>query len=87
MEARMNSVMRDKAGRLLPTGECWCGCSRETAEGNFWIPGHDKVAESALINLKYGSVAEFLVEHGYGPDGRNARAEMEEWRNRGGRTR
>jgi hypothetical protein len=47
----------------------------------------DKVAESAVIVLKYGSVPEFLVEHGYGPGGRNARVEYDDWRKRGGRTR
>ena len=83
----MVQAQRDKKGRLLPTGECWCGCEGETTPGNFWVPGHDKFAESAVINLKYGSVAEFIVENGYGPGGQNARAEMEEWRRRGGQTR
>ena len=34
--------------RLMPTGECWCGCSKETKIGSFFLPGHDKVAESAV---------------------------------------
>jgi hypothetical protein len=83
----MLQAMRDKAGRLLPTGDCWCGCGQETTEGNFWMAGHDKFAEAAVINLKYKSVAEFLLDHGFGPRGRNARVELEEWRARGGRTR
>ena len=37
--------------RLLPTGECWCGCSAETAIGSFFLPGHDKSAESAVISV------------------------------------
>lgn len=78
---------RDKQGRLLPTGDCWCGCEGETTPGNFFQPGHDKFAESAVINIKYGSVAEFLVDHGYGPLARNAREELEAWRDRGGRVR
>ncbi|MFE5209326.1 hypothetical protein [Streptomyces sp. NPDC056600] len=54
--------------RLLPTGTCWCGCEREVGLGKFFAPGHDKVAEAALIAVKYeGSVPHFLHAHGYGP--------------------
>ena len=67
----VGEVLRDRLGRLLPNGACWCGCGSDTTPGNFWVPGHDKRAEAAVINLKYGSVAEFLVEHGFGPGGRN----------------
>ena len=38
--------------RLLPTGECWCGCGAETAIGSFFLPGHDKTAESAVISVE-----------------------------------
>ena len=41
--------------RLLPTGECWCGCGAETAIGSFFLPGHDKTAESAVISVEYGA--------------------------------
>ncbi len=54
--------------RLMPTGKCWCGCGAETPVGSFFAPGHDKRAEAALIKKKYGSVAEFVAWHGYGPD-------------------
>ena len=27
--------------RLVPTGECWCGCGAETTSGSFFLPGHD----------------------------------------------
>ena len=37
--------------RLLPTGECQCGCGAETAIGWFFLPGHDKTAESAVISV------------------------------------
>ena len=47
--------------RLLPTGECWCGCGAETAIGSFFLPGHDKTAESAVISVEYGGVPGFLV--------------------------
>jgi hypothetical protein len=60
----------DRTVDPLPTGECWCGCGESTSEGNFFLPGHDKVAESAVINIEYGSVASFLLEHDYGPAGR-----------------
>ncbi len=83
----MAETIRDRAGRLLPTGDCWCGCGAETTAGNFFVPGHDKFAEAAVINLRYGSVAEFLVEHGFGPSDSNCRDEMERWRAAGGRTR
>lgn len=55
--------------RLIPTGECWCGCGRDAGIGKFFVPGHDKTAESALIALRYGgTVPHFLHAHGYGPD-------------------
>lgn len=54
--------------RLIPTGNCWCGCGREVGLGKFFAPGHDKTAEAALIALNWqGSVPHFLHAHGYGP--------------------
>ena len=73
--------------RLLPTGECWCGCGAETAIGSFFLPGHDKTAESAVISVEYGGVPEFLNRHGYGPGGKNAKQEVAEWRAKGNRVR
>ena len=69
--------------RILPTGECWCGCGRETGLGSFFIQGHDKFAESAILTMKYGKrapVAQFVLEHGYGPGGKNLREEYASWR-------
>ena len=60
-------------GKPQATGKCWCGCGEDTH--TLFKKGHDKVAESAIIELEYGSVAEFMVAHGYGPGGKNARAE------------
>lgn len=81
-------VSRDKLGRLLPTGECYCGCGEDMKEPtSFFLPGHDKVAESAVINLEYGSVAEFMVKYGFGPGGRNAREELDAFRRKGGTRR
>ncbi len=54
--------------RLIPTGKCWCGCEQDTGRGAFFVQGHDKRAEAALVAIDYhGSVAELLHRHGYGP--------------------
>jgi len=73
--------------RLIPTGNCWCGCGQETGIGSFFLSGHDKVAESAVILVKYGGVPEFLVQHGFGPGGENPKKALDEFRARGGRPR
>jgi hypothetical protein len=73
--------------RLMPTGECWCGCNESTPVGSFFRSGHDKVAESAVILTRYGGVPEFLVKHGFGPRGKNPRKELERWRGSGNRPR
>jgi hypothetical protein len=55
--------------RLLPNGFCWCGCGREVGLGKFFAQGHDKVAEAALMAVRYeASVPRLLTEHGFGPD-------------------
>ena len=71
--------------RLIPTGECWCGCGAEAAIGAFFLPGHDKAAESAVIAVEYGGVPRFLVQHGYGPEGKNPKREVDRWRSNGKR--
>jgi hypothetical protein len=73
--------------RLIPTGECWCGCGQETGIGSFFKAGHDKVAESAVVMTQFGGVPEFLQTFGFGPGARNARAEFETWKAKGGRPR
>lgn len=73
--------------RLLQTCESWCGCGGDTAIGSFFLPGHDKTAESAVISVEYDAVPEFLDRHGYGPGGKNASEEVAEWRARGKRVR
>lgn len=73
--------------RLIPTGECRCGCGAETAIGAFFLPGHDKADESAVISVEYGGVPRFLVQHGYGPGGKNAKREVAEWRAKGNQVR
>lgn len=55
--------------RILPTGTCWCGCGGDTAIGKFFLQGHDKAAEGAILALLYdSSIPRMLQEHGYGPD-------------------
>jgi hypothetical protein len=64
-------IQRRHPTRLIPTGTCWCGCGNDAAIGSFFILGHDKAAQAAIITMKYGSVPAFLVAHGYGPGGGN----------------
>lgn len=66
--------------RLLPTGQCFCGCDEETPRGSFFAPGHDKRAEGAVIRMRHGGVAEFVVAHGYGPGGKNLFRDYERWK-------
>lgn len=66
--------------RLLPTGDCWCGCGVEARRGSFFAQGHDKTAESAVIMVEYGGVPEFLRAHGFGPGGRNPTEELKRFR-------
>ena len=66
--------------RLLPTGECWCGCGTDDIRlGSFFAAGHDRYAESAVIRMKYGGVPQFLIDHGFGPDAANVRETYEAW--------
>lgn len=62
-----------------PTGLCFCGCGQVVAPGAFFVQGHDKIAESAVIMEEYGGVVEFLDKHGYGPGAgqKNARKVFE----------
>jgi hypothetical protein len=48
-------------------GVCWCGCGTEVATRSFFSAGHDRKAESMLAALQYGSLADMLAAHGYGP--------------------
>jgi hypothetical protein len=68
----------------LPTGECWCGCGEAVSRGAFFVSGHDKRAESAIVKVVYGNVPKLLLEHGFGPGGRNAAQELTDFKQRGG---
>lgn len=58
--------------------QCWCGCGSRPAPRKVWAPGHDRKAEAAVIRREYGSIAEFVRQHGYGPGGKNP-ITGEEW--------
>lgn len=51
-----------------PTGRCWY-CGDTVGPKSFFCAGHDRAAEAAIIKSEYGSIAGFVVAHGYGPDG------------------
>ena len=62
-----------------PTGQCWCGCVEKPSEDKHFVHTHDRTAEAAVIKVEYRSIAAFLHNHGYGPNGkrvlsRNARS-------------
>ena len=66
--------------QALPIGVCWCGCGENIPPTSYFKPGHDKTAEAGVIMKEYGSVPQFLLEHGYGPGKKSARAALEESR-------
>ena len=49
------------------TGLCWCECGSPTAEGKHFVQYHDRKAEAALVEAEYGSIADMLAHHGFGP--------------------
>ena len=53
------------------TGTCYCGCGGRTQK--HFVQTHDRPAESFVIKTEYGSIAAFLIAHGYGPGGKKAR--------------
>ncbi|MEY9842883.1 hypothetical protein [Streptacidiphilus sp. EB103A] len=54
--------------RLVPTGDCFCGCGGQAGIGRWFVRGHDITAAAALRALEGRSLAEQLVAAGYGPD-------------------
>jgi len=80
-------IPRDAVAPASSTRErdlCWCGCGGATSGRSAFLPGHDRVAEAAVIAVEYGGVAGFLERHGFGPGpaDRNARRELDELRRR-----
>jgi hypothetical protein len=76
--------MSSQASKPLPTGECWCGCGTPTSIGAYFTSGHDKRAEAAIVKVEYGDVPTLLLQHGYGPGGKNAKEELEKFQQDGG---
>ena len=59
--------MRKK--RLVPTGDCFCGCGGEAGIGRWFVLGHDITAAGALRAVEGGlSLPQRLVEAGFGPE-------------------
>ncbi|MFE0373933.1 hypothetical protein [Streptomyces tendae] len=55
--------------RLLPTGDCFCGCGGEAGIGRWFMLGHDITAAGALRAVEGGlSLPQRLVEAGFGPE-------------------
>lgn len=52
--------------------------------GAFFVSGHDKRAEAAVVKTVYGSVPELLDAHGFGPGGKNASEELRRYQEGGG---
>ena len=72
-----------EARQIVITRECYCGCGGRTSKRSLFLAGHDRKAETAVIQVEYGGVAEFLVAHGYGlPGGKNAMEELAKLRER-----
>ena len=67
------------AMRIMPTGECFCGCGATTSIGSYFLQGHDRRAESKVREMEYGPVVYFLAHHGYGPGGKNVQDTYEAW--------
>jgi hypothetical protein len=60
--------------RVVPTGKCFCGCGEPTEATSYFVSGHDRRAEAKVVKEVYGSLVEFVVAHGYGPEGRDPAA-------------
>jgi hypothetical protein len=59
----------DSKRTAYPNGRCWCGCGTKLADPTkFFVATHDRKAEARAIRERYGSIPNFLLAHGYGPD-------------------
>ncbi|MEO3978964.1 hypothetical protein [Streptomyces sp. CAU 1734] len=55
--------------RLVPTGDCFCGCGGEAEIGRWFVRGHDITAAAALRAVEGGlSLPQRLAEAGFGPE-------------------
>ena len=65
----LRSAMNNQEPPMV--GRCYCGCGKATNK-HFAGQGHDLRAKSFVIRQEYGSIARFLVDHGYEPNGKRA---------------
>ncbi|MFJ3182341.1 hypothetical protein ACIPJN_28670 [Streptomyces sp. NPDC086796] len=54
--------------RLVPTGDCFCGCGEEAEIGRWFVRGHDITAAAALRALEGMKLPQRLVSLGFGPE-------------------
>lgn len=54
--------------RLVPTGDCFCGCGAEAEIGRWFVRGHDITAAAALRALQGMKLPQQLVSLGFGPE-------------------
>lgn len=54
--------------RLLPTGDCFCGCGGEAEIGRWFVRGHDITAAAALRAVEGQNLPQRLVQAGFGPE-------------------
>lgn len=66
--------------RIMPTGECFCGCGAATAIGSYFVQGHDRKTEAWLTEMRYSNSVGRLVALGYGPGGENLYRAYKEWK-------
>lgn len=46
-----------------PVGLCYCGCGSAVGPSKYFVPSHDRKAESRVIRERYGSIAGFVAAH------------------------
>jgi hypothetical protein len=71
-----NPRRKEPGMTAVPTGVCYCGCGESVGRSSLFKIGHDKKATSILDAILHdGSVADRILDHGYGPGQRSLRAE------------
>ncbi len=60
------------------TGYCYCGCGDRTR--SYFAQGHDRRAESMLIEMVFGSLAQMIEHYGFGPNETNLSEMFDRWK-------
>jgi hypothetical protein len=68
---------------VRPTGYCFCGCGEKTSPNAYFKVTHDRKAETMLIRMKFGSIADFVHDSGFGPHGKSLNDEFTAWVGKG----